>query len=247
MKRIYAQSRQNRNPRSKKTATATRDMNKQAPKWAHKYLEENCNYDSSSILELLRDLDARKRKTLKSSAIAVLADKRLRGNENLRNGAVRLLVALLPETFAVFERLLSDSLSPFWYDVHFIAFNSLERNNLSKTDQQQVLALVERYLVYARSEAGFAAWKAGDMLGDEWYAPETAEILERLLSSARYVAGRNAALHGIQHAINEVTPSEKERLLSIVRRVAAEDPSAAVRSYATYTLTDGGCSKAARG
>lgn len=95
----------------------------------------------------------------------------------------------------------------------------------------------------ARSEAGFAAWKAGDMLGDEWYAPETVEILERLLSSARYVAGRNAALHGIQHAMTEATASEKQRLLALVRRVASEDPSAEVRDYANYTLTDGGCSK----
>ena len=222
-------------------------MNKHAPEWACKYLEENCNYDSSSILELIRDLDSTKRKTLQSCAVAVLADEQLRSNEKLRNGAVRLIIALLPETFPILQEMLSDNLSPLWYDTHFIAFNSLERSNLSKANQQRVLALVERYLVNAKSEAGFAAWKAGDMLGDEWYAPQTVEILERLLSSARYVAGRNAALHGIQHAINEVTPSEKERLLSLVRRVASEDPSAAVRSYATYTLTDGGCSKAARG
>jgi len=247
MKKIYARSRQNRTPRSKKAATARRDMNKQAPEWARKYLKQNCNYDSSSILELIVDLVDKKRKTLRNCAVAVLADKQLRSDEKLRNGAIRLIVALLPETFPILEEVLSDSLSPLWYDVHFIAFNSLERSELGEADQRRALALVERYLVNAKSDAGFAAWKAGDMLGDEWYGADTVEILERLLSSARYVAGRNAALHGIQHAINEVTPSEKERLLSLVRKVASEDPSAAVRSYAAYTLTDGGCSKAARG
>lgn len=223
------------------------NISKQAPEWACKYLEENCNYDSSSILELIQDLDSSKRKVLQNCAVAVLADKQLRHEETLRNGAVRLIVALLPETFPMLDELLLDSSSPAWYEVHFIAFNSLERSNLSKADQQRILALVERYLVNAKSEAGFAAWKAGDMLGDEWYDADTVEILERLLSSARYVAGRNAALHGIQHAMTEVTPSEKQRLLSLVRRVASNDRSAEVRDYATYTLTNGGCARDSHG
>jgi hypothetical protein len=50
-------------------------------------------------------------------------------------------------------------------------------------------------------------------------------------------------LHGIQHAMNEATPSEKKRLRSLVRKVASKDRSSEVRDYATYTLTDGGCSK----
>lgn len=219
------------------------NISKQAPEWARKYLEENCNYDSSSILELIRDLDSSKRKALQNCAVAVLADKQLRREEKLRNGAVRLIIALLPETFPILEELLLDSSSPAWYEVHFIAFNSLERSNLSKADQQRILASVERYLVNAKSEAGFAAWKAGDMLGDEWYAPDTVEVLARVVHSARYVAGRNGALHGIQHALTEATASEKQRLLSLVRKVASEDPSAEVRDYANYTLTDGGCSK----
>jgi hypothetical protein len=241
MKETCELNHRNQSPRASKAPK--RDLKRQITQWARKFLTENCNYDSSSILELLRDLDAGQKKALKGCAVAVLADKQLRCNENLRNGAVRLIVALLPETLAIFEKLLSDSSSPLWYDVHFIAFNSLERSSLNKTNQQQVLAMVERYLVNAKSEAGFAAWKAGDMLGDEWFAPETVEILERLLSSARYVAGRNAALHGIQHAMNEATPSEKKRLRSLVRKVASKDRSAEVRDYATYTLTDGGCSK----
>src|SRR5262249_36207639 len=131
------------------------------------------DWHSASILELIRDLDSRKRKALQDCAVAVLADNQLRTEEKLRNGAVRLIVALLLETFPILEELLSDSSSPMWYEVHFIAFNSLERSNLSKADQQRVLALVERYLVNAKSEAGFAAWKAGDMLGDEWFAHDT--------------------------------------------------------------------------
>ena len=75
------------------------------------------------------------------------------------------------------------------------------------------------------------------------YGPDTVEILARVVRSARYVAGRNGALHGIQHAMNEVTPAERERLLSLVRKVASEDQSSEVRGYAAYTLTNGGCYK----
>lgn len=237
MKKTYSRSQKSK-PKKK---------NKQLSEWALGFLKENSEYASSSILGELRKLDQPQQAMIEQCAVRVLADQRLRRDEKLRTGAVRLIVALLPKTFPVLEKLLSDFSMPFWYEVHFTAFSSLDRGDLGEGDQRQVLVLVERYLVNAKSEAGFAAWKAGDILGDEWYAPETVEILERLLSSARYVAGRNGALHGIQHAINEVTPSEKERLLSLVRRVASEDPSAAVRSYATYTLTDGGCSRAPRG
>lgn len=207
------------------------------------FLNENSEYASSSILDDFKKLDHGQRSVIEKCAVRVLADQNLRRDEKLRSGAVRVIVALLPETFPFLEKLLSDSATPLWYEVHFTAFSALDRDDLSESDQRQVLALVERYLVNAKSEAGFAAWKAGDILGDEWYAPATVEILERLLSSARHVAGRNAALHGIQHAMNKATPSQKKRLLSLVRKVASEDPSATVRDYATYTLTDGGCHK----
>lgn len=234
MKKTYRRSHKS-NPRKKK--------NNSLPEWAIEFLNENSQYASSSILGELKKLDQGHQAMIEKCAVRVLADRRLRRDEKLRTGAVRLIVALLPKTFSVLEKLLSDFSMPLWYEVHFTTFSSLDRSDLNEVDQKRVLTLVEEYLVNAKSEAGFAAWKAGDILGDEWYAPETVKILERLLSSARYVAGRNAALHGIQHAMTEVPSSEKERLLSLVRQVASDDPSAAVRDYATYALTGGGCYK----
>jgi len=212
-------------------------------RWTALFLNEKSDYASSTILHEFGKLNHAQKTVLEKQAIRVLTDPRLTRDERLRSGAIRLIVALLPKTFAVFEKLLFDFSKPLWYEVHFTAFSALDRSDLSEADQKLVLALVERYLLNTKSDAGFAAWKAGDILGDEWYAPETVEILERLLSSAHYVAGRNAALHGLQHAISKVAPTERERLLSLVRKVASEDPSAAVRDYATYTLEDGGCSR----
>lgn len=213
------------------------------PEWIIEFLNENSQYAGSSILDAFGKLNREQQRALEKCAVQLLDDRRLRREEKLRTGAVRLIVALLPRTFSVLRKQLFNSSMPLWYEVHFTAFGALDRRDLSEADQKQVLALVEQYLVNAKSDSGFAAWKAGDILGDEWYAPETVQILVRLLSSARYSVGRNAALHGIQHALNDVTASEKERLVSLVRKVAAEDPSAEVRNYATYTLTNGGCSR----
>jgi hypothetical protein len=234
MKRIYSK---------RKKSKPKKENENNVPQWAIMFLSDNCDYDSSSILDELRKLDRGHQVVLTKYATRVLADDRLRRNEKVRSGAVRLIVALLPRTFTIFKQLLSNCSVSFWYEVHFTAFSALDRGDLSKSAQQQVLALVEQYLVNAKSDAGFAAWKAGDILGDEWYALDTLEILTRVVRSARYVAGRNVALHGIQHAMTEVPPSEKERLLSLVRKVASEDPSAEVRDYATYTLTNGGCAR----
>lgn len=92
-----------------------------------------------------------------------------------------------------------------------------------------------------KSESGYAAWKAGDLLGDEWNTRETVQILERLLSFAKHVAGRKAALHGLQHAIKKATPSKRETLFSLIREAASSDTSAEVRKMASLTLEGVGC------
>jgi hypothetical protein len=196
---------------------------------------------NSFIIGELRKQTEDKQNALEQLALRVLGDKTLKSDEELRNGAVRLIVALLPKTFPTVEELLSDSTSPLWYEVQFTAFSSLDRDDLSRTDQERVLTLIENYLMNVKSESGYAAWKAGDLLGDEWNTRETVQILERLLSSARHVAGRKAALHGLQHAIEKATPIKRENLFSLIREVASSDPSAEIRKDANLTLEGTGC------
>jgi hypothetical protein len=203
------------------------------PKWALLFLRaEQKN---------VRDLSISQRAKVKNFAMHVVSDPVLVRDEPLRLGSVRLIVDLLPGTFPWVEQQLSDFASPLWHENHFTIFNTWDRADLSLKDQKRVLRLVEDYLMKVKSQAGFAAWKAGDMLGDEWFAPETVEILERLIFSARYVAGRLGAIHGMQHALNTVPPSEEKRLLALMRKVAKEDRSAEVRDYANYTVESGGC------
>jgi hypothetical protein len=79
------------------------------------------------------------------------------------------------------------------------------------------------------------------MLGDEWNSPETVKILERVVLSARHVAGRKGALHGLAHAMDTATPAEEKRLISLVRKIAADDRSKEVRSYASSILEGNMC------
>lgn len=196
---------------------------------------------SSFIIGILGKLNKDEQNAVEQHALRVLRDKRLKSDDELRNGAVRLIVALLPRTFPTVEELLSDSTSPLWYEVQFTAFSSLDRDDLSRSDQEHVLVLIENYLINVKSESGYAAWKAGDLLGDEWNTPETVQILERLLSSAKHVAGRKAALHGLRHAIEKATPLERKDLFSLIREAASSDPSAEIRKDANLTLEGVGC------
>jgi hypothetical protein len=211
------------------------------PRWSLQFFEANHQYAAARILVDLRRLNKIQQHAIAGHAVRLLKTRSLARQEKLRNGAVRLIVALLPSSFNVFEKLLSDFRSPFWYEVHFLAFNAVDREDLSARDQRRVLALVENYLMTVDKGSGFAAWKAGDMLGDEWNSPETVEILARVMFSARYVAGRKGALHGMAHAMDTSEPREEKRLLLLVRKVAAEDRSKEVRRYASFTIQGNGC------
>ena len=211
------------------------------PNWVLQFIETNHQYASEHILADLHKLSKKKQREMVGYSVRLLQNEFLKRKEKLRNGAVRLVVALLPATFPVLEKLLTDFRSPLWHEVHFLAFNSLDRIDLKVTDQKRVLGLVEDYLMNIDSESGFAAWKAGDMLGDEWNSPETVQILERLVSASRHVSGRKGALHGIAHAMDKAIPSEEDRLLVLVRKAASKDRSTKVRSYASSILRGNGC------
>lgn len=239
MKKTYV-----KNPRSRrktKTRVTKQTVNGGVPEWALSFLRSSSELASSYILSNLCQLSRDEQTAMEHHAMHVLRDKRLKGNEALRNGAVRLIVALLPKTFPALHELLSDSSSSLWYEVQFTAFCALDRDDLAETDQKRVLDLIEHYLTNARSEAGHAAWKAGDLLGDEWNAPETVKLLEKLLFSAKHVAGRKAALHGMEHAIKKAIPSERENLFSLIHKAASSDQSAELRKTASLALEGVGC------
>jgi len=191
---------------------------------------------AEEVLAQMQRLSIPARARIERYAARVLRVKELKRDEDLRIGAARVMTALLPKTFAVFEDLLNDRTSPLWYEVHFSLLAQFWSSGLSEDVQKRVTALVKNYLSTIRSSAGFAAWKAGNLLGDWWYSEETVRILEHLAISAKYAAGRMGALQGIDEALQKASPSEKARLLSLLARMASKDRSTKVRTDSAIVL-----------
>lgn len=155
---------------------------------------------------------------------------------------MRLLVALLPETFSETEWLLKQR-TRYGYEAQFTTFCALDDQylNVSAEQRKRVLAMLETYLFGANTRSASAAWKAGDSLGDEMYSPQTTGILCRLAKSARCVEGRRSALHGIQHAAVHADSHSRRQLEKIVTHISVSDRSQQVRDYASWMLRGGGC------
>ena len=131
----------------KRLKGGTRPKPPHIPDWVLQFLEANHQYASESIRADLHKLSKKQQREVVGHSIRLLQNEVLKRKEKLRNGAVRLIVALLPATFPALEKLLADFRSPLWYEVHFLAFNSLDRIDLTIADQKRVLALVEDYLM----------------------------------------------------------------------------------------------------
>ncbi len=200
------------------------------------FLEENCRVAAASIRRRFHQLSPLRRRQVFQLALRVLGNSALKRNATLRDGAAGLVVALLPNSISIVRKLLRDRSSALWYEVQFTIFCTLDAYDLKPKDRAPVLRLLYEYLLTINSDAGSAAWKAGDTLGDEWRSPETVKMLSDLLFSARFVAGRKAALHGIEHVLSKTTTEEAKELWAHVQRVAHQDRSAKVRRDAELTL-----------
>ena len=95
-----------------------------------------------------------------------------------------------------------------------------------------VLALVEAYLMSTNSAVASAAWMAGDLLGDHWDLRQSLPILTRLATQARYVAGRDAAIHGLSRALARARKASQWAIVQVLKDVSRHDRSRRVRSHA---------------
>jgi hypothetical protein len=154
---------------------------------------------------------------------------------SIQQGASRVLVALLPDSFDVIEEMLSLNTPRGVHDVHFTVFASLEQSDFNYTEQAGIEYLLVNYLMKARSSACYSAWKAGLTLADAWHSTRSEARLVELLFSAHYSAGRLGALNGCEHILKHrqtLTPQDLAPLLSVARN----DPSERVRKTAQFIL-----------
>jgi len=177
--------------------------------------------------------------------LAKTADRRLHHAmqsrfERERVRAVKVLVALLPESWAIIQRWLRAGADPRKHEVLFTLFCFLDDVPLrpgAEALRGAVLKLIEEFLIQVRKDPKLAAWMAGDLLGDHWELQESLPILFRAAKGARFVAGRKAALHGLAHALSRTKGSSRSKIRRVLAEVQEADRSATVRQESEFVLS----------
>jgi hypothetical protein len=84
---------------------------------------------------------------------------------------------------------------------------------------------------------------AGDLLGDHWSGKHVGADLAELALTAPYAAGREAALHGIEHRFQHADETERGKLAETVNQVALKDRSHKVRISACLVMRMAGIAR----
>jgi hypothetical protein len=192
----------------------------------------------STIRKRLSSFESRRRRALAEIVRRALRSSMHR-NEDVRVGSVKILVALLPESFPAVASLLRSSIPTSIHEVHFSLFCFLDQaQSIGRRSQlgRRILREVTSYIRNVKSDPALAAWMAGDLLGEHWDSREAWPALKQLARSAKHPAGRMAAIHGLRHALGSAKGQRRSVLLSTLRHVASSDPSRTVRNTARVAI-----------
>lgn len=201
--------------------------------------EIDCSVDiSSAYMDALMTLAERAtptaRKRVTQIADVTLRKTAVRRSSSRRLEAVKVLVAMLPESEDLLRHWLQRSAGRGIHEVQFSILASL-----SALSSQPPTALVRRlgnlvyyYLATVRSRTGGAAWMAADLLGDCWIGQRSLGHLLEVIQNGRYAAGRRAALYGVSRYIERARGARRMTLVRRLQAVERDDPSRVVRAYA---------------
>jgi len=156
-----------------------------------------------------------------------------------------VLIGLLPHSAKVIKGWLGRWSGAYIYEVHFSLFvilGYIGKDSGEQSFAKEIPYLVEAYLRDVPRETGFAAWKAGGLLGDHWRLDESVPVLIRSARSARFVAGRAGALHGLAHALGrkQAVAAYAKNIRKVLAEVAKNDRSEEIRSRAKW-ISSGKC------
>jgi hypothetical protein len=193
---------------------------------------------SNKIDHLGREKD---RRYLLSLCEQVFGEVSLRRDEPSRVAAAKIMVALIPDSIDSIRNWINSKSGKSIYEIHFSLFCFLDqvpglRNG--KEFAREIPPLIQDYLLDVKSKSAFAAFMAGDLLGDHWEVSEALPILIRAAKGARYVAGRKGAIHGLAHILNRLSESDTHRgpIISLLRNIRKRDNSKEVRVSANLVL-----------
>lgn len=175
------------------------------------------NISFEHLAHTVVSLNPEARAELVSESESVLRSSPLRKSESVRVLMTKLVSALLPDSLTVIRELLLQKRNRHDFEVHFSLFCFLDQVlglGVGEPTVRAVLRTVEEYLLGVQVETALAAWMAGDLLGDHWRPEEALDSLRKVLSDGRHVAGREAAIHGLEQ-LHARLPANRRKQASI--------------------------------
>lgn len=193
--------------------------------------------DFEDIVSSLCRLNAAKRDRVLTSIVQRIAIRSWRRSRIRRSALVRIIVGLLPESYALLDRLLHNQSDFHDYEIHFAFFCYLHwtaRHKALRDCATDVLKLVRLYMVNARTDQAMAAWMASDMLGDHWETGPATRVLLDVAQNARRPFCRLAALDGIEKLLKRL--DSHGSILVALSEIGKTDKSRKVREAAAAVI-----------
>jgi len=209
-----------------------------------KKLFEILNVDA--YIEKVDELEKRCKRLNNSTRLRLLSIckeslqfQEIRRYEPLRIALIKTLIALVPDSNIIIESLINKKSDQYFYEVHFSLFCFLDQLHQLKGGKKlasKIPFLIEQYLFNVKSNAGNAAWMAGDLLGDHWPLEESLPVLLKSAKNSRFIAGRSSALHGIEEALRKIETSKKKKILMLLKEIYKTDRSSKIKTYSKIIL-----------
>ena len=197
------------------------------------------NQPVSEIFERLSALGSAKKQELLKRVITLLLDSTETRPDAVRIDLVKIFVGLLNTSKDALIQVLRHRRQRSDYDVHFTLFCYLDEiRGLPETQEvvDNIPAIIEAYLMEV--EMSEPASMAATALGDNWNVDEAFPALQRVLSKAKYAAGRQGAIEGLAQAVDRLaSPGD---IWVLIERAADSDSDRGVRATARLCLKLGG-------
>lgn len=153
-----------------------------------------------------------------------------------RREASLTLLSLFPESGPVVEHLLeaSDCLSS--YETQFTLMVFMDADGKSSEFIDWAVAILGKYLLNVRRGTARAALQAGDTLGQHFPLSKTFPALIRAMRSARFIAGRWAAVAALSDLVGRLSDRELREVRSVAQRLMLVERSSVQRENLAYLV-----------
>lgn len=195
--------------------------------------------DIAALHDLARAIQPTSRENILTTCAVALTMVNSKTTEYERVIIVKAIIALLPHSEQLVRIWLNPSPPNRNYECQFTLFcflNEAQDIPAAKHLRDEIPALVGSYLANIDTSTANAAWMAGDLLGDHWNLDESIPILIEVALAGRFVAGREAALHGLSQAVTNTCRENRDKIKTTIESVSIGDRSQAVRSIAKLIL-----------